>query len=59
MYKLVKMTQWVHFLAVTENHAPGDAVLLIVQKALQAATANNVLIGDCTDLLIYYNSNLN
>jgi hypothetical protein len=34
-------------------HAPGDADLLIVQKAVDSATTRNtVLIGDDTDLLI-------
>ena len=42
-------------------HAPGDADLLIVQKAVESATTTNtVLIGDDTDLLILliYHTNL-
>ncbi|XP_052787427.1 uncharacterized protein LOC128222459 isoform X1 [Mya arenaria] len=42
-------------------HAPGDADLLIVQKAVESATTRNtVLIGDDTDLLILliYHTNL-
>ncbi|KAJ8398943.1 hypothetical protein AAFF_G00416100 [Aldrovandia affinis] len=42
-------------------HAPGDADLLIVQKAVESATTTNtVLIGDDTDLLILliYHANL-
>ena len=35
------------------HHAPGDAELLIVQKAVESATMRNtVLVGDDTDLLI-------
>lgn len=34
-------------------HAPGDADLLIVQKAVQSATTSNtVLVGDDTDLIV-------
>ena len=36
------------------HHAPGDADLLIVQKAVESATkVNTVLVGDDTDLLIF------
>ncbi len=35
------------------HHAPGDADLLIVQKAVESATTlKTVLVGDDTDLLI-------
>ncbi len=35
------------------HHAPGDADLLIVQKAVESATpVNTVLVGEDTDLLI-------
>ena len=43
------------------HHAPGDADLLIVQKAVELATrVNTVLVGDDTDLLILlcYHANL-
>ena len=43
------------------HHAPGDADLLIVQKAVELATrVNTVLVGDNTDLLILlcYHANL-
>ncbi len=37
----------------TVHHAPGDADLLIVQKAVESAvTVDTVLVGDDTDLLI-------
>jgi len=42
-------------------HGPGDADLLIVQKAVESATTTNtLLIGDDTDLLILliYHTNL-
>jgi hypothetical protein len=37
------------------HHAPGDADLLIVQKAVELTTRENtVLVGDDTDLLCYH-----
>lgn len=44
------------------HHSPGDADLLIVQKAVESATkVNTVLVGDDTDLLILlcYHASLN